>query len=534
MVSESKINGVATADRSDQAEAKKNEQLTWRVFSNTLSNYAGKIVTLGVGFFLTPFLVHQLGPATYGLWILVGSVVAYGALLDLGIAAAITKYIAEHRARSEPEQAQALVSTAVTLYVALGALVIVLSVILAPVFPLIFNVSPAQQSEAFWLVLLSGVAVGIAIPCTTSSAILRGLHRFDLTNLLGVIGTVLSLAATVLILLLGGSVVLVVAANIVVTLLMQLPAIWLIRQVAPELKLNLRGVSRALVRRVMSFSSALFVVNLAGQVQGKTDEIVIGLFLPLVQVTPYALSRRLSDIARILTDQFLKVLLPLASQLHAEKDKARLRSLYVTSTRLTLAGFVPLGLVLSILAAPLLGAWVGSTYTQYAPLVMILVMAGLIDMSQWAASHVLQGMERHHPLAVISIGSALANLVLSLILVQTWGLIGVAIGTLIPTTIECLFFVMPYTMRVTGVNARQALREIFLPGLLPAIPAAAVLAWLRQQIQPSTWSELGLVAIIGLGIYVAVYITFGASGVERRAYIQIGQSMFQRVRTRWA
>src|SRR5262245_28450981 len=181
-----------------QDATNKNASLSWRVFWNTVANYFGKLVTLGVGFLLTPFLVHSLGPSTYGLWVLVGSVVAYGALLDFGIAAAITKYVAEYRANYDTQQVHSLIATVTVMYLALGMLVIVIAVPIAIVFPVVFNVPPAQRNEATWLVILSSVAVGIAIPCTTTNAILRGLQRFDFINLLGVVGTLLSAASTVL------------------------------------------------------------------------------------------------------------------------------------------------------------------------------------------------------------------------------------------------------------------------------------------------------------------------------------------------
>ncbi len=65
-----------------------------RVLLSTISNYASKAFTLGIWFFLTPYLVHQLGDSAYGLFVLVGSVAAYGSLLDFGIAPAVTKYVA--------------------------------------------------------------------------------------------------------------------------------------------------------------------------------------------------------------------------------------------------------------------------------------------------------------------------------------------------------------------------------------------------------------------------------------------------------
>ena len=168
-----------------------------RVLYNTASNYAAQIVTIGLGLLLTPFLLHSLGPSAYGLWVLVSSVAGYGALLDFGIASAIVKYTSEYQARSEHAQADSLVATAVSLYLLLGLTAVLLGVVLAPIFPHLFSVPPGSEATASWLVLLAGINVGVAIPSATTTAILRGLHRFDLANLIGIAGTVLNAVLTV-------------------------------------------------------------------------------------------------------------------------------------------------------------------------------------------------------------------------------------------------------------------------------------------------------------------------------------------------
>src|SRR5512135_1866743 len=124
-----------------------------RTIISTLSNYVGMAYTLGIWFFLTPFMLRQLGVTDYGLYALVGSVAAYGLLLDFGIASAVTKYIAEFHARDEIEQAQRLVATALVLYSGLGLIAIALSVIVAPAFPILFNIPAKQHTTAIWLVL---------------------------------------------------------------------------------------------------------------------------------------------------------------------------------------------------------------------------------------------------------------------------------------------------------------------------------------------------------------------------------------------
>jgi O-antigen/teichoic acid export membrane protein len=513
-------------------DSAKDAVIRHRVLRSTAGNFIGKLITLGAGFLLTPFILHQLGAIHYGLWALVGSVVAYGSLLDLGIAGAVIKYVAEYRVTGEHDQAHSLVATALRLYSLLGLIAVALSAALAPIFPHLFNVLPHERAMVTALVLLSGISVGISIPCTLTTAVLRGLQRFDLVNLISSIGTLLSLMAIVAVLLLGGGILGVVAVNIPVTLAMQVVSIRFINRTAPELRFGWRGAKRPWVRTILSFSASLFVIDLATRLQTKTDEMVIGAFLPISSITPYSLARRLSEIAQILADQFMKVLLPLASELHAEDDRSRLRSLYIVSTRLTLALFLPVGCVLVILARAILSVWVGEAYTEHAHLVAILTLASLIVTSQWPAGSILQGMAKHRLLAVTSTCSALANLALSIGLLHPFGLMGVALGTLIPTAAECLGFVLPYAMRVIGVSAAEAFKEIFLPALLPAIPLAILLYVLQQVIEPSSLLSIMVIAGSGVLVYMLGYFSVGASQVERQTYCRLALSMMRFSRSR--
>ena len=499
-------------------DAAKDAFLRRRVIVNTASNYVAKILTLGVWFFLTPFLLRQLGASDYGLWILIGSIAAYGSLLDFGIASAATKYVAQFHAEGRIEQARSLVTTTLWLYIGLGFMAIVLSAILAPIVPGLLNIPAGQQGTASWLMLLSGLSLGVSLPSATSIAVLRGLHRFDLSNLVGIFGMTLFTAATVSVLLLGGGLLGMVAVGIPVTLVTQIPAIWLIRRTAPKLRFGLRQIDRGLLRTLMSFSSPLFVMNVAGQLQTKTDEITIGVFMPIANVAPYSIARRLSEMPQILSEQFMKVIMPLASQLDAENDRGRLRTLYLASSRLTLAIFLPLAVGVMILAQPFLKAWVGTPYDQYAYLVVILTLASLIDTSQWPAGAILQGIGRHRLLAIISLGAALANLGLSLVLVRPLGLAGVALGTLIPATIESLFFVLPYVMRVNQISFRIVLTEIYLPVVLPAVPMAIVLYGLREIAQPVSLIAIAAIGGLGLLVYVIGYMAIGAGRVERQLW----------------
>lgn len=489
-----------------------------QVLMGTLSNYLGKVFTLSVWFVLTPFVLGHLGATLYGIWVLIGSVAAYGSLLDLGIGGAVIKYVAEHRSRGELDRAQATVATVLRLYVALGTAAVLIGFVVAPLFPSLFTVPDHLRATTQWTVFLSFVSVGIAIPTGTPNAVLRGLNRFDVANALSIMGTIASSVSIVLVLSLHGGIIALVVTGIAITLAMFPINIWAVKRVAPDFAFGWRGGSSALVRPVFTFSTSVFVVQLAGRIQMKTDEIVIGAVLPVSAITPYALARRLSDTPQILTDQFMKVLLPIASELSSHSDRVRLQALYLTGTRLALAICTAISVALIVLGGPLLSLWIGESYRQYGYLVVILVVATLIDTSQWPAGSVLQGMARHQPLAIMAIASALANLGLSVVLAHRIGLVGVALGTLIPTSVESLGFVMPYTMNVLHIGPRTMIARVLAPALVPAIPSATVMVLAGRALDLTSFVALVAVALAGLLTFLVVYLLVGASAFERQAY----------------
>ena len=499
------------------------------VLLSSLSNYVGKIINLGVWFVLTPFILDQLGESLYGLWALVGSVVAYGFLFDFGINGALTKYVAEYRARGEGQMAHSIIATALWTNTGLGFLVILISVLFAPLFASIFNIASSAQQTATWLFLLTGIGVGLTIPGATVTAVLRGLQRFDLINLIGVTASLISAGATFLVLRLGGGLIGLALVGIGITLLVQLLSTWFIYRIAPELRFGWFGLSRSHLKILLSYSSSLFFMNLGGYLESRSGEIAIGGYLPVSAVTPFNLARRLSALPQSLTEQFLTLLLPMASEIHAKEDAAQLRSLYIVSTRVTLAMFLCMSTVLVILVKPLLIAWVGVEFVKYSYLVIILAVASLIDTSTWPAGSVLQGMARHSPLAAMTIASGIANFALSILLVNRLGLLGVALGTLIPTTVICLGFVTPYAMRVIGTSARDMYTKVLQPSLLPLIPMCIIMIVLRNTLEPASLIMILIVAAVGTLVYISVYLRVGANEFERGVVYKITKKIMSRI-----
>jgi O-antigen/teichoic acid export membrane protein len=495
-------------------EPPKNEGISRQVALSTASNYAGRILNLGVWFGLTPLILHHLGKTQYGLWALVASFVAYGNLADIGVGAALTKYVAEFRARDDSEMASQLIATSLWMYCVLGFLVVAIFAILAPFVPDIINVPAGQRGTASWLVVITALGVAVQLPATAAACVLRGLGRFDLMNLIGSLAMVTLAVTTVAVLLLGGKVLAITALIVPLTIIWQLPAVWLIRRVAPDLRFGFRGAKRSLVRRVTVFGSALFGIQVAQVLKMQSDEIVIGASLPVRFVAPYSVARKLSTAPGQLAYQFVQVLMPLASRVHAQGDEWMLREIYLSGIRLTVAMYAAIGGGLIVFAGPFLSAWVGPSIASSSNIVVLLTLATFLEAVMSPASSALQGMARHGPLVYFALGSAALNLALSIALIGPVGVSGVAIATLVATSLEAAI-VLPFAARILGVRLGQVVTQIVLPGAIPLIPMVAVLVLIRDTVAPSTIVTIALSALAGALVYIACYLAQPATGSER-------------------
>ena len=110
--------------------------------------------------------------------------------------------------------------------------------------------------------------------------------------------------------------------------------------------------------------------------------------------------------------------------------------------------------ILIILAEPLIKIWMGKDF-------MNMVLPTQIYLSYWfllaawgVTGAVLLSLEKYKPILVLNIVAAIGNLILSLILVQWYGVLGVIMGTTIPYLLV-LPLLIPYGLHLVGVNIKK-------------------------------------------------------------------------------
>ena len=80
-----------------QAQVHRPYSASW-VTRSVFSNWFGLTANLLIAFFLSPFVVHRLGDAAYGIWALVLQLTGYMGVADVSLRSALVLFASRLRA----------------------------------------------------------------------------------------------------------------------------------------------------------------------------------------------------------------------------------------------------------------------------------------------------------------------------------------------------------------------------------------------------------------------------------------------------
>jgi len=481
-------------------------------------NVSAQWLTLGlqlaVSVGMTRFLVRRLGREGNGLVALVSGVVGYSGLFYLGLGAAVVRFVARHEAEGDRAALDETLSTIFTVYLASGALLLALALGLAVPFPRLFHVAPALHGQARGMLALVGVGLLVHVPGSVYGGVLMGLQRHDLLARVHLALLVARACLTAAVLAWRPSPLLVCAVGAASLAAEPLAAARLARRLMPSLTLSPTRFSAGRLRSLLAFSGRSLVFTVSEKLIGYTDHFVIGHALGAGAVTVYDLPLRLTDYARDGVDRVSAALLPAASEAAGRGDEASLAPLWRIGSKAVVALVMPAALVLFAWGRHVLAAWVepsiadeGHAALRWLALALVAQVAG-----RALARPLFEALgELARPARVALLEGAL-NLALSVVLVRTWGVAGVAFATFLPAAVTGLV-VMPWLVcKRLGVSWTAHVARTLGRTAPPLVPAWAVLRGAEALGLHRNLATIALACAVVLMVYVAgaALVTFDA------------------------
>jgi O-antigen/teichoic acid export membrane protein len=487
------------------------------IFRNVSVNYLVTGTELLIGLFMLPFNVAHLGQSAYGLWVLAASVTVYFSMLDMGYGVAQVRFAAHYRAKRDTEALNQIASTMFCVFTAVGLAAYTIAVVIALNLESFFRLTADQATTGRGVLLMVSAYVALGFPFSVFGGIVNGFQRTYLNGIVAFITAVVVALVNVLVLRAGYGLFELVAATTSVRILSYFGYALNAYRVFPALRIRLKSFSWVRLREVTGFSVFILLIDLANKLNYSTDTIVIGIFLSTVAVAVWAVAQRLIEIVQRITDQLNSALFPVVVDSSTIQHTERLQKILLQGTRLSLAMVVPLATGLALLARPAVITWVGADFAGSIPIIHVLSIAVAIRVGNATSSMILKGSGEHRLLAIANIVMAVSNLLLSLLLVQWYGLIGVAVGTLLPLMAVSLLVVFPAACRRVQMRRSEVIRKAVWPATWPALIMAGFLLMTRN-IFDTGWTRLFVQTATAGTIYVGLFLRFAISESERDWY----------------
>jgi O-antigen/teichoic acid export membrane protein len=484
-------------------------------------NVTTRYLAIGVegllGLLLLPFNVSHLGPSAYGLWALTASITMYFSVLDLGYGGALVKFIAQYRAWRDQRALNEILSTMFVVFTGVGMVTFLVTLGVASQFSRLFRVTPDQVRTGQTLLLIIGVFVGLRFAISIFGAVVYGFQRFYLNNIISIVSSVCVAVTNVVVLESGAQLEGLVLATTSVRILTLVVFVLSAYAVYPGLHVSTRLFRRARLREVTSFSVYVLVLDWSAKLNYSTDALVIGALMGTSAVALWTAAQRVAQLSLRLTMQLSTSLFPLVVDSDAAARSDRLQLVLMHGTTLSLALAAPICVGLSLLAKPVMTAWMGPTFQGSAVVVQLLLCVALVRVGTSSANVILRGAGHHRLLAFTNTATAVVNLLLSLALIGPLGLNGVAWGTLLPVVTAALFVLFPRACERVGVPVSVVIRRAVWPAVWPAGPFAAIV-WAGEPVAQGSLLRLALLLSGASVVYAGLFVGLAISADARRVY----------------
>jgi glycosyltransferase involved in cell wall biosynthesis/O-antigen/teichoic acid export membrane protein len=492
------------------------------VVQNVTSSWAVLAVNVLVSFLLAPLVVNSLGSVYYGVWALLSQFTGYLWLFDFGVRESVVKYVAQYHASGERDKLQATVRTAISVYalVSLGVLGIISGMVAA--LPYVFNVPadvvPAARIAAF----VTGATIAQSFLTNVFVGVLMGLQRFYLVSLANIYNAGLRLVGTYLLLTAGYGVIglsmlhlalsIVYAGFVVRSCLVYLPDVPL-RPVRPV---------RAEVTKLLNYGKYVLMANVGDKIVFATDAIVIGMFLPIATLTPYAIAGTLIDNMRAAVKAMGAVFNPLTSSLRASGHETALPRVLHAGAKGAMVVGLPICIGFITLGELFVSLWIGEAHAPMAGQVMTVLSIGyIVGLPYYTISGILYGLAAHRTVAILRVVEGATNLALSVALVNGIGLLGVALGTAIPHMIVVGWILPRALPKIFPVNLRAYYGAVYGRTLLASVPFVLACWLVRTVVQPAGLASFFFWGLVSLPAYIGPAWLIALSGEERARALRV-------------
>ncbi len=479
---------------------------------NLVANWTGHGANLVVMFFLSPFTVHALGETEYGIWSLLIVLTGYMGVFDLGVRASTGRYVILYLGRQDHRTVDETIRTSLGFFSLAGLVLFMAGIAIGLGFPTFFPSSPPEYHRLVAILLpILVVNTWLTAIGAVFGSVLVAHDRFDLARTVDLTVLAARTGGTVLALGAGYGLMALTWVTVGCSLLALAGNYVLVRRIYPRIRVWPLALLRPRLRELFGYGIAAFISNIATRAIGQASLLVVGALISVPAVTVFSVGAMLVYYSWSFLGQIGQTFFPPVQRAAAVGDYESVRWYYLRQIRMGFIFGVPAYVGLIVFGQPFIALWMGgeafpeSSVNQAALVMAILSLSKLGALPSIGGQPLLASTGHIGYSAGVMVLEAVVNVGLSLffVLVAGWGVVGVALATLVARLLSSAVLIPWRANRAATTRATRFLGVLGL-GL---VAAGAFAAWclLVQSVIPSrSWPFFSLEVLVSLAGYVPI------------------------------
>lgn len=483
----------------------------------TILSYVNILAGVIVGLGYTPIMIRLLGQSEYGLYSLIGSLVAYLSVLDMGLGNTIVRYVSRNRAIGDKNFESEINGLFLAIYSIIGLITLFVGSILYfnvdNMFGATLSADQIERAKIMMILLIFNIA--ISFPLSVFASLMQAYERFVFLRVFNIISVLLKPIIALPFLFMGyGAVTLVVTATIVNIACLLINVYYCFRYL--DIHFSRGHFEKAFLYEISGYAFFIFLNAIVDKIYWGTGQFILGMVSGTIQVAIYAIAMQFLNMYMQFSCAISGVLLPKVTMMVANgATKTELTNLMIKIGRLQ---YIIIGYILVmffLVGKEFIHLWAGENYLSAYPMILILMVGLLIALVQNAGIAILQAMNLNRYRMTAYTILAVINIFTSVILAKMYGGLGCAISTSIAIFISSGLIMNRYYHKRIGIDI-----PLFWKNIIHMMPSAFILIILVEIFQMNisleySWLYFMIKVVIYTLIYMILMYFIGMNGYEK-------------------
>jgi O-antigen/teichoic acid export membrane protein len=432
-------------------------------------------ISLVLGIVLVPFVLGQVGVRLYGFWLASGEVLAYAAMADFGILAALPWMIAEADGRGDRPGMRRLISTGFCAALMVSVVYLGVVLLLWQVAPAILRLQPEEREAIAGPLALIACASAMVLPLRIGTSTLMALQDVKAFGALAACSRLMEVVLVVTLLLQGYGLYALAIAAAAPSLLVAIVAFIRLRMIAPDLLQDWPRPRLAEIGHLFKEGSGAWFGAWSWRLTAAADAVILTNLGSPVWVAVLAMTSKLGQLLTHMSwvpgDSGLVGLANLAGERKPERLRAAVTALLRVYLALVTAG----ACVILAVNAPFVQGWLGPELFGGLRLNLLVACLMLVLTTVHGLAAVASVLGHRRQVGAVSLGAALVQVTMAYLLTRRFGLLGVPLAAILTQTL-LLLPALVWAMPGHGVKLRGLATNVLRPWMPRALPLLTVSA----------------------------------------------------------